>query len=98
MRLSKENILNVLKENKHLLEKEMGVKRIGLFGSYAQGLEHADSDVDIFLEFSETDYKKILRALLFLEDRLKNKVDLVYKGSHLRSSFLQTPEKETIYA
>lgn len=90
VKFSKETILNVLKESKPFLVEEMGVKRIGLFGSYAKNLQSADSDIDIFMELEENNYKKILEVLLFLENRLQNKIDLVYRGPHLRDSFVQT--------
>jgi predicted nucleotidyltransferase len=98
MQLTRENIIATLKQNKSFLEKEMGVKRIGLFGSYAHGLQKPDSDIDIFLKIDDNDYKKLLKILLFLENHFHKKVDLVYEGSHLRSSFLRTLESETIYA
>lgn len=96
--LNKEQILAILKENKPFLEKEMGVKRIGLFGSYAKDHQTPQSDVDIFLEMEEDDYKKILSVLLLLEQQFGKNVDLICKGNYIRPSFLHTLEKETIYA
>jgi predicted nucleotidyltransferase len=96
--LTKEQILTTLRQNKPFLQKEMGVKKIGLFGSYAQGKQTIESDVDVFVEFEKDDYKKIIQVLVFLEKQLPAKIDLVYKHSQLRPSFLQTLEDETIYA
>lgn len=98
MMLNQKEILEVLRSNKSYFEHELGVKRIGLFGSYAKNLQTSDSDVDIFLEMDENDYKKILKLLLFLEQTLNSKVDLIYKGEHLRQPFLHTLESEIIYA
>lgn len=95
---NKEAILAVLRSSKPYLEKEMGVKQIGLFGSYAKDRQTPESDVDIYVEMEETDYKKILSLLLWLEQELRTKVDLICKGNYLRPSFLQTLETETIYA
>jgi uncharacterized protein len=96
--LSKEHILGVLKEAKPFLEKEMGVKRIGLFGNYAKDLQMDESDVDIYIEMEKNDYQKSLKILLLLEGQLGVKVDLVYKREQMRPSFLHTLESETIYA
>lgn len=96
--LTKEQILSILKVHKPFLETEMGVKKIGLFGSYAKSLQMNDGDVDIFVEIEKTDYKTVLNILLYLEEQLDAKVDLLYNGQHLRTSFLNTLERETIYA
>jgi predicted nucleotidyltransferase len=55
-----------------------GVRKIGLFGSYAHGEEEADSDLDVLVEFAET---KSLLALVRIERELSEhlgiKVDLL---------------------
>ncbi len=48
--LTKEKILETLRSNKPYFEKELGVISIGLFGSYAKGMQVAESDVDVFVE------------------------------------------------
>ena len=45
--LTKEKILDFLRENKSLLQKEFGVTKVGLFGSYAREEQEDGSDVDI---------------------------------------------------
>ena len=44
-------IINALKAELPGLQKEYGVKRIGLFGSYARGTQTETSDVDVVAEF-----------------------------------------------
>ncbi len=95
--LSKDKILSVLKNNKHALQN-LGVEEIGLFGSYAKNEANLNSDIDIFTKLNKTDYRTILNVLLFLESKLPPKIDLIYHGPHLRTSFLQTLEREVIYA
>jgi predicted nucleotidyltransferase len=46
----------------------------------------------------DNDYRKLLDVLLFLEERLGVKVDLVYKKKDIRPSFVRTLERETVYA
>jgi len=96
--LTREKILDTLRQNKSYFEKELGVIKIGLFGSYAKGQQQEDSDVDILVELDEPDYHSLVSILVLLEKQLNNKIDLTRKGPHLREKFLSTIEKEIIYA
>lgn len=74
-------------ENKVLAEiesnlpkmREYGVKRIGLFGSFARGEHTNASDIDILVEFhhNKKTFDNYMDLKFFLEDLLKRKVDLV---------------------
>ena len=96
--LTKEKIPETLRSNKAFFEEELGVIRIGLFGSYAKGKQIADSDVDILVELKEPDYKSLISILVLLEQQLNRKIDLIRKGPHLREKFMTAVEKEIIYA
>jgi predicted nucleotidyltransferase len=96
--LTKEKILETLRNNKPYFEKELGVIRIGLFGSYARDIQNTDSDVDILVELDEPSWSKLCGVWNILEKQLNTKVDLVRKGPHLREKFMRTLEKEIIYA
>lgn len=48
---TKEIILRLIEENKDKVSK-LGVKRLGLFGSYERGDQDENSDIDILVEFS----------------------------------------------
>jgi len=72
---SKIIIEKIKKERKKL--KEKGVKRIGLFGSYAKNKQSKKSDIDILVEFDRISADNFFGLLFFLEKLLKNKVDLV---------------------
>ena len=95
--LTKDNILLILKNNKSSLE-DLRVEEIGIFGSYAKDEAKEKSDIDVFTKLSKTDYRTILNVLLFLENKLPAKIDLIYSGPHLPASFLKTLEREVIYA
>ncbi len=41
-----------LRELKPMLYEKYGIKRIGVFGSYAVNAQHEKSDVDLLLEFT----------------------------------------------
>jgi len=56
-----------------------GVKKIGIFGSYARGEARDDSDVDLIVEFDEgrKNYDNFIELCFFLEDLLGLSVDLL---------------------
>ncbi len=96
--LTKEKILAILRSNKPYFEKELGVVRIGLFGSYAKDFYKSESDIDILVELRPPLADNYFSLWIKLEKELNEKVDLVRKGGHLSERFLQTVEKEIIYA
>ena len=49
--LAKEKIMQLLREKYPYLVSEYGVKRIGLFGSYAKDTPTETSDIDLVVEF-----------------------------------------------
>lgn len=95
--LTKEKILETIRNNKAGF-KNLGVVRIGLFGSYAKGIAVPGSDIDILVELSQPDWNILCIVWDTLEKQLNTKVDLVRKGSHLRENFIRSVENEIIYA
>jgi len=77
---------------------QMGVKRIGLFGSYAREEANEGSDVDFLVELESPDFEKLMALQLFLENSLDKSIDLLRVGPHLRPDFLADIEKEVVYA
>ncbi|PIP77478.1 MAG: toxin-antitoxin system toxin subunit [Ignavibacteria bacterium CG22_combo_CG10-13_8_21_14_all_37_15] len=94
---TKDEVLNKLQEVKPTLIKEYGLKRIGLFGSFARDEQKNDSDIDIIIETSEPDFSTFAGTLILLEKVLGKKVDLVRKHSKMRKSLVDRIEKEAIY-
>lgn len=65
---------------RHLDEiRTLGVRRIGVFGSYARGQETAESDVDVYVEFDDDQriYDNYFELYELLEKILGRPVDLV---------------------
>ena len=96
--MKRENVLKRLHSLKGRLG-EIGVTRLGLFGSTVRGENTSKSDIDILLDFGagcET-YVNYLAACHILEDSFKrNKVDVVTcKG--LSPYIGQAIMKEVIY-
>jgi len=50
--LTADDILGALAEHRERI-RSLGVRRIGVFGSFARGEEHEESDIDILIEFKE---------------------------------------------
>ena len=88
---TKQDILNLLRQNRAHL-KALGVRRIGLFGSFVRGEQHSDSDVDLLVEFESgrKTFDAFMSLAFFLEEILAHKVELVtveslspYLGPHI---------------
>ena len=59
------------------LSERFSVTRIGVFGSFARGEAHPDSDVDILVELAEPTYDNYMDLKFPLEEVLERPVDLV---------------------
>ncbi len=75
-KLTSKKILEMIRKEKDKL-KEKGVKKIGLFGSFAKGKQHKKSDIDLLITFDKIDFDNYMNLMFFLEKVLKRKVDLV---------------------
>ena len=68
----------IIKKNKIDLEKEFGLKEIGIFGSYVRGEHSQESDIDILIEIERPiGFIKFMRLENHLSKILGVKVDLV---------------------
>jgi hypothetical protein len=75
--LTKEKIIKLLRENHPYLVAEFGVKKIGLFGSYAKGTFDEASDVDLIVEFERPMGFKFIEFTEYLERLFGRKVDVL---------------------
>jgi hypothetical protein len=76
------NVLDMIKNNKVILQSNYGVKKIGLFGSYIKNTQSKKSDIDILVEFNkDIDLFDFLDVKDFLEKLLNRRVDLVMKSA-----------------
>ena len=96
---SKQDVLNVLHENRARI-RALGVRRIGLFGSFVRGEAEPDSDVDLLVEFESgrKTFDSFLALSLFLEEALHREVELVtleslspYLGPHILAEVEYVP-------
>lgn len=88
---TKERVLSLLAEHKDRI-KALGVKKLGLFGSFAYEGQHAESDIDLLVEFEQDKktFDNFIQLSFFLEDLFQRRVELVtpealspYIGPHI---------------
>ena len=91
--MTKEQIVNYLKAHKVEFYNRFNIEKIALFGSYARGDAHKDSDIDILIELKKNTknvycIKKELKE--FLADVFKKDIDIA------RIKYLQPYYKDEI--
>ena len=75
--LTRDRAVQLLRENQDYLRDEIGVSRIGLFGSVARDQSNDLSDVDVVVEFNRPIGFRFMDLADYLEDLLGRKVDLL---------------------
>jgi predicted nucleotidyltransferase len=96
--MTNKDILNILRKEKPYLQENFGLLSIGLFGSYAKGTEKPDSDVDVLVELAEPRFDFLVGLQIYLEDKLKKRVEVVRKRKGLSDRFLKRIEETIQYA
>ena len=95
--MSRQEILQVLADNKQVLMARFGVTRLALFGSSVRDTARADSDVDVLVAFDgPATSERYFGVQFFLEDLLGRPVDLVTEKA-LRAELRPCIEKESVY-
>jgi predicted nucleotidyltransferase len=88
---TKKTVLSLIEENQDEI-KALGVKRLGLFGSFARQEQDTASDMDFLVEFEQgkKTFDNFIQLSFFLEDLFKRRVELVtleslspYIGPHI---------------
>lgn len=95
--MTKDEILGILKEHKSYIEKEFEVDKIGLFGSYAKGMQTQNSDIDIYVEFRHKTFDNIAGLWNYLEALYHKKVDLFHKHKNNNKVIISNIQKDVIY-
>jgi predicted nucleotidyltransferase len=93
------NAIEILKKHEDVIKQKYGVKKIGVFGSFARGEEKEGSDIDFLVEFKEGSktFDNYIDLKYFLQDLFGRSVDLVTVQAlkpQLKDDILQ----EVIYA
>lgn len=92
-KLTFKEIFQTMLDDKVLLA-QFGVKHLYIFGSFAQGTERLDSDIDMLAEFSlditkesKQKFKETIKQLYF--DKFKRFIDLIEIGPYLSENLLK---------
>ncbi len=75
--LTREKVTEILRKKYPYLVSKYGIRRIGLFGSYAKEEQTEDSDIDIVAEFEKPIGLKFIEFTEYLEKILGKKTDVL---------------------
>ena len=100
--LTKQDVFDILRQNRARLQS-LGVKRLGLFGSFVRGQQRTDSDVDLLVEFEtgKKTFDHFIELCFYLEELLGHKVELVTAESlspHMAPHILNEVEDAALVA
>lgn len=79
---SKNDIINILKSHEADFSK-LGIKSIGLFGSYSRNEQGKDSDIDILIDFEpdQENFDNYMAVCELLEELFSNQsIDIITKN------------------
>jgi len=94
--MTKNEIINYLKNHCQDFKNRYSVEKIGLFGSYARDEATEDSDVDIFVKMKPSMFDMIAIKDQIEED-LHVKVDIIREHKNIKPFFLEMINKDLIY-
>jgi predicted nucleotidyltransferase len=75
--MTRKKVIDILRKELPFFVSEYGVKRIGLFGSYAKGKPTESSDIDLIVEFKRPIGLKFIRFTDHIEKILGSRVDIL---------------------
>lgn len=75
--LTQQHVVDQLREQAPYLASEFGIRKIGLFGSFAKGQPTESSDIDLVVEFERPIGLRFVELVEYLEKLLGRKVDVL---------------------
>ncbi|MEZ4707364.1 MAG: nucleotidyltransferase family protein [Caldilineaceae bacterium] len=75
--MTPQQVTDILRQQLPYLSAEYGIKRLGLFGSYAKGTQQERSDIDLVAEFETPPGLKFIELIDYLEQLLQTPVDVL---------------------
>ncbi len=98
MLITKEEIIQKLKEIKPLLKQKYNLTEIALFGSYARDEQTEKSDIDIMVDYNPKTYKGFLYSIDEIEKLFPDKeIQAVIKGG-IKPQYFEVLKPDLIYA
>ena len=94
--LTREDVLQVLRDSKVRFAEQYGVTKLGLFGSFARNEATDQSDVDVCVEMPPN-FFGVAAVREELETSFRRSVDVVRWREELRELFKERLRRDTIY-
>ena len=95
--LNRDNVLSLLKVYYIYNKENLGIEKLGLFGSFSRDEATSESDVDILVSLSKPSLLKYSNIARQLEIVFGRKVDLVSEKAVHTDDFARQLEKDLIY-
>jgi uncharacterized protein len=96
--ITKEEIVQKLKEIKPLLQQKYNLTEIALFGSYARDEQTEKSDIDIMVDYSPKTYKGFLYTIDEIEKLFPGiEIQAAIKGG-IKPQYFEVLKPDLIYA
>ena len=95
--LSRDQVLDILRDYKRDHSVRYGILEIGVFGSVARGQATVNSDVDICIKTRNPDPYNLVHIKTEIEDRLKMPVDIIRVREKMNPHLKQRIERDAIY-
>jgi predicted nucleotidyltransferase len=93
---TREEILQILRDNKERFAEKYGVTKLGLFGSFARNEATDESDVDVCVEMPPK-FFDVEAVREELTSSFQRKVDVVRLRDSLRELLKERLKRDTIY-
>jgi len=96
--MSKKDMIQAIQDNTAHV-RAYGVRKLGIFGSFATSRQSAGSDIDVLVEFERGDktFDNYMGLKIYLEKLFHRRVDLVIKDA-LKNRIKDRVLSETAYA
>jgi len=95
--ITKNQILEKLKNKKPFLQKEYSVDKIGIFGSFAKDSQTDSSDIDFYVEFKNKSFDNLSGLWIYLESLYGRKIDILHKHKNNNKVIFNNIQKEVIF-
>jgi len=96
--LSREAVLQELRNHQAEFKRLYGVTKIGIFGSVARDEPCKNSDVDVVVEMKEPDLFYLVHIKETLEKVLKRQVDVIRYRDKMNRYLKARIDREALYA
>ncbi|MDR0327730.1 MAG: nucleotidyltransferase domain-containing protein [Planctomycetaceae bacterium] len=95
--LTREDILQILRNNKERFAEKYGVTKLGLFGSFARNEATEESDVDVCVELTDVTCDIILDLQEEIMKKTSRPVDIIHVRNRMNTLLKKRIERDAVY-